>query len=264
MKSKDIYVIGDIHGSYIPIDNFYRRNKKLFNENHIMIILGDAGCLYYLDEKDNFFKEKLGKYNLTYFIIRGNHEKRASVCAKNNPTKWHKENFFGNKVYVENAYPYIKYALDEPALYQINEYKTLIIPGAYSVDKYYRLKKGWAWFDDEQLSSEEMDIGRRIVQQNKDSIDLVLSHTCPIMYEPKDLFLTQINQSTVDKTMEMYLGEIEFQLNYKYKLWMWGHFHAYRPYYYNKVLKNLMLYNERAVNLEECINTGLSRTIKTY
>ena len=260
----NLWAIGDIHGSYIPIENFYRRNnshvKKFSQNKDVLILLGDFGGNYYLDKRDNKFKEKLKNYGLTYFIIRGNHEERASVCALNNPDLWHAETFFDNIVYVENKFPYIKYALDEPALYKINDYKTLVIPGAYSIDKYYRLKKGWNWFSDEQLSPEEMDTGRRLVEENN-TVDLVLSHTCPISYEPKDLFLPSIDQSMVDKTMEMYLGEIEYKL--KYTLWLWGHFHSYRIYYSNYKIRQIMLDSQKVIKIDECINNS-SRIIKTY
>ena len=55
-----------------------------------------------------------------------------------------------------------------------------------------------------------------------------MSHTCPLAFEPTDLFLPVVDQSTVDKNMERYLGLIEYKLDYK--LWLWGHFHAYRVY----------------------------------
>ena len=38
------------------------------------------------------------------------------------------------------------------------------------------------------MTEEEMNIGRKLVMENP-SVDLVLSHTCPCIYEPTDLFL---------------------------------------------------------------------------
>ena len=106
-----------------------------------------------------------------------------------------------------------------------------------------------------------MDTGRRIIKENNYKFDLVLSHTCPIIYEPKDLFLSSIDQSTVDKTMEQYLGEIEYKITYY--LWLWGHFHAYRTYYTGGRLKRLMLDYKSVINIKDCINT-LSKAIKIY
>ena len=225
-----IWFIGDIHGSYLPIYNFYNRNKNSTNfsaETDCIILLGDVGANYYLNHRDKDFKKKLSQFPFTYFCVRGNHEARASVCAYNDPDNWNLEQFFKGSVWVEEEYPNIKYALDQPHIYNILGNKTLIIPGAYSVDKYHRLKKGWSWFENEQLSEEEMNLGRRFIKLNP-AFDLVLSHTCPIIYEPTDLFLSFVDQSLVDKTMERYLGEIEYKLDYKY--WLWGHYHEYRRY----------------------------------
>ena len=79
------------------------------------------------------------------------------------------------------------------------------------------------------------------------SVDLVISHTCPIEFEPNDLFLGSIDQSQVDKTMELYLGEIENQLDYR--RWAWGHYHADRLYPWKDGKEKLMLFNEHVVDL---------------
>lgn len=247
-----IWAIGDIHGSYLPIENFWRRNKDTINfskETDCIILLGDVGANYYLNGRDKKFKQKLEKYPFTYFCIRGNHEARPSLCAAENPDQWSLEPFFEGSGWVENNYPDIKYAMDIPYVYNIDGYKTLVIPGAYSVDKYYRLSKGWTWFEDEQLSEKEMNIGRRIVELDP-AFDLILSHTCPIQYEPTDLFLPQIDQSLVDKTMERYLGEIEYKT--EYKLWLFGHFHSYRVYPRYKDRQIIMLSDgKEAINVQE-------------
>ena len=226
---KRCWIIGDIHGSYIPIENFIRRNEDTIDfspETDLMILLGDVGLNYYKNERDIKIKKKINKYPFTYFCIRGNHEARPSICAAENPKEWDTL-YLGGPVWVEKRFPNIIYAMDCPCIYNINGYKTLVIPGAYSVDKYYRINNGWNWFEDEQLTPEEMDLGRKLIETNP-AVDLVLSHTCPSIYIPTDLFLSFVDQSTVDNTMERYLGEIEYTLDYKW--WLWGHYHAFRRY----------------------------------
>ena len=86
--TKRIYLMGDIHGSHIPIENFFRRIKNNLSEdreNNILILLGDTGLNYYLDGRDNKIKKKLQKFPFTYFVIRGNHEQRPSIIAEENP-----------------------------------------------------------------------------------------------------------------------------------------------------------------------------------
>ena len=252
-----IYLMSDIHGDFRPVRDFWLRAKlkekmTLNREDQVLIITGDFGGNFFFNYRDENFKEKLGKYPFTYFIVRGNHEERASICAEQYPNKWHTEQYFENQVLVENDYPYIKYALDIPSKYIINGYSTLIFPGGYSVDKYKRLQMGWSWFENEQLNIEEMEIGKDLVKNNDNKCDLVLSHTCPILYEPTDLFLSCVDQSMVDKTMERYLGEIEFRLDYR--TWCWGHYHSHREYPAPDGRRRLMLMHE-AVRLEDVMES---------
>ncbi len=254
---KRIWFCGDIHGSYIPIENFWNRNADNINFNKdtdYIILLGDVGANYYLNERDSRFKHTLESYPFTYFCIRGNHEARVKTCIDKNPGNWYAETVFNNLVYVEKDFPHIKYALDRVAIYNINNCETLIIPGAYSIDKYYRLRQGWAWFEDEQLSFDEMEQGRRLIEQYGCTVDMILSHTCPVWCEPTDLFISGIDQSMVDKTMERYLGEIEYKVNYKY--WLWGHYHAFRRYPVEKDERQRIMLSagEEMLNLEDIIN----------
>lgn len=247
-----ILIIGDLHGGWKPVRDLYQNmlNKQPLTENDVLIVLGDFGANFFFNNRDVEYKKKLGTYKITYFIIRGNHEERPSICMQKNPQAWHTEEFWGNSVYVENDYSYIKYALDTPAKYEIpttqgDFIKTLVLPGAYSVDKYMRLANNWSWFPQEQCNEREIATGTALAQS--DVWDLVLSHTCPVIYEPTDLFLSVVDQSTVDKTTERWLGEIEYNLDYK--LWCWGHFHASRVYprYENK--DKLMLFNDAALDV---------------
>jgi 3-oxoacid CoA-transferase subunit A len=127
--------------------------------------------------------------------------------------------------------------------------KVLTIPGAYSIDKFYRLQKGFSWFEQEQLSERERNRGLSLLTASNWTCDLVLSHTCPIMFEPTDLFLSVVDQSMVDKTMERYLGGIEYNLDYR--AWCWGHYHQYRNYPRTDGRRRLMLFNDYAVELTD-------------
>ena len=68
-----IYITGDTHRDFSRLDNIK------FNKDDMLIILGDTGINYYLNEEDKKFKEYLKKYNVKMFCIRGNHE--AEYCS---------------------------------------------------------------------------------------------------------------------------------------------------------------------------------------
>jgi len=55
-------------------------------------------------------------------------------------------------------------------------------------------------------------------------VDYVLSHTTPLKYEPREVFLPGINQSLVDKSTEKWLDDIEDRLDYD--MWYCGHYHT--------------------------------------
>ena len=253
-----IYVIGDIHGGWQSIRDFVQRAPYLFRQKdagdeNVLICLGDFCGNYFGNHRDDEFKKKLSNRPLTYFVIRGNHEERASNVAAKHPDEWHKEQYFDGPVWVENKFPNIKYALDIPMIYTIDGKKTLVVPGAYSVDKMYRLMNGYSWFPQEQLNNEEMNRGLELLDYHNWQVDIVLSHTCPICFEPTDLFLSFIDQSSVDKTMERYLGQIEYTLDYK--LWMWGHYHAFRDYPRTDGKKRIMLSaGQEVVELNQVFN----------
>lgn len=245
---KKIFLTADIHGDYKPIRNFIKNNY--LNENDILILLGDSGFNFFFNYRDEKLKEKINKYNITIFTIRGNHEERPSLCMMRQLQDWHMEEFWGNQVYVENKYPNIKYALDTPAEYEIptaqgESIKTLVLPGAYSVDKYYRLANGWSWFPQEQCTEEEMAAAAALIQ-NRDW-DLVLSHTCPLSFEPTDLFLSVVDQSMVDKSTERWLNQIEHNINYK--LWAFGHYHQLRIYPEYDKKQMIMLFNDAVLDV---------------
>lgn len=205
-----IYITGDTHRE------FYRLHNIEKNKNNILIILGDTGINYYLDERDKTLKEQLNSYNIKLFCVQGNHEERPE-----NISTYKEIDMFGGKVFIEEAYPNLIFAKNGE-LYDIDNKKVLVMGGAYSVDKNYRIIYRYPWFKDEQLSKEEMD---NILNKYKGQhIDIVLSHTCPLKYEPTEVFMKGIDQSNVDKSMENFLDKVEESIDYD--KWYCGHYHT--------------------------------------
>lgn len=249
----NIYLIGDIHGRIKSLLTF--KNILKFDSTDTIICLGDVGANFFLNKRDAQFKEKLNNLGCQLFMIRGNHEQRPSILANQASINdnWAVTQLFEGSVWVEDKYPNIYYAMDYPNVYNINGYSTLIIPGAYSVDKYYRLANHLTWFEEEQLTEEEMKYGKFMCEKHNNKFDLVLSHTCPSIYMPTDLFLSVVDQSMVDKTMERYLAEIEQNLDYK--LWCFGHYHALRVYPQVDNKQMVMLFNKEILDLKEYFKT---------
>ena len=205
-----IYITGDTHR------DFTRLFSLDSNEEDMLIVLGDAGINYFLNEEDKKYKEYLKRFKLKLFCVRGNHEERPE-----NIKTYKEKEMFNGKVFVEEEYPNLIFAKDGE-IYNIDGKSVLVIGGAYSVDKKYRLLYGSKWFEDEQLNKKEQE---EILKKVKGKhFDVVLTHTCPLKYEPKEVFMKGLDQTKVDKSMEIFLDKIEETIDYT--KWYCGHYHT--------------------------------------
>lgn len=209
-----IYYTGDIHGTPWKIIDFCQ--KVNITEDDTIVILGDVGANYYGDLRDTLFKKHLSRTKPTILCVHGNHEMRPSTIPTYKTKEWH-----GGNVWYEIDYPTLLFAKDGE-IYYIESIKHLVIGGAYSVDKPYRIARGYGWWADEQPTEEIKSYVEKQIESNQ--IDVILSHTCPLKYEPIEMFLSAIDQQSVDKSTEIWLDSIEERVNYK--AWFCGHWHT--------------------------------------
>ena len=131
--------------------------------------------------------------------------------------EWH-----GGQVFTEDRYPNILFAKDGE-IYDLDGQKAIAIGGAYSIDKAWRVE-GRSWWPDEQPSEEIKSRVEQSLENCSWSIDIVLSHTTPLKYEPTEVFIRGVDQSKVDKSTEIWLDGIEDRLTYR--KWYCGHYHT--------------------------------------
>lgn len=209
-----VFFSGDIHGFPWEVKRFC--SKMNLTKEDVLVLLGDVGANYYGDHRDYAMKQALTKAEPTILCIHGNHEMRPWHVKGYHEADWH-----GGKVWVEERFPNLLFAKDGE-IYTLNGLNYIVIGGAYSVDKFYRLARGYSWWEDEQPSEE---IKAHIEQQLRENcIDVILSHTCPYKYEPREMFLPGIDQSTVDDSTERWLDQIEESTDYV--AWFCGHWHT--------------------------------------
>lgn len=233
---KNWIVTGDTHGAVdTRLANIKRNMPECKPAETGIIILGDAGLNFYLNKTDVKKKKYIQNcFSYTIYCVRGNHEERPENIE--GYVQEYDENV-GNMVWVQPEYPNIKFFLDG-GIYTIGGHSVLVIGGSYSVDKYWRLQragysaadadianpKKTGWFKDEQLTRDEMiEIYNQV---NGKEFDFVLTHTCPLSWQPTDLFLGSVNQSTVDNTMEVWMDFLKD--HFKFNIWLFGHYHADR------------------------------------
>lgn len=231
---KKWYITGDAHGGV----NIIPRLKKIIHENKnykhnelALIILGDASLNYFVNDMydgfDRTYKARINTLGCYVYCVRGNHEARpqnvTGMCLKDDRN-------VNGAVWMEEKFPYIRYLLDGWE-YTIDGHFCLVAGGAYSVDKWYRIKRAamannsfTGWFADEQLTKEEMDF---ILKQSEGKhYDFVFTHTCPYEWMPRDLFLRTVDQSAVDNSMEKWMDKLKDSIDWK--IWCFGHYHRDR------------------------------------
>jgi 3-oxoacid CoA-transferase subunit A len=230
-----------------------------------------VGANLYTGLKDSIFKKRLNDADIIFFYIHGNHEMRPETIPSYKIKTWNE-----GEVYFEEEYPNLLFAMDGE-VYNIDGKKTIVIGGAYSVDKYSRayyaaliapfffkdeeitvlsqvVKMGcsknidkklqkkadriinktpsllMSWWKDEQPSTKTKEHCEEVLSEHNWNIDVVLTHTAPVKFEPTEEFIEGLNQDFVDKTTEKWLDSIEEKL--QYKLWYAGHYHT------NKTVSN--------------------------
>lgn len=208
-----VYYTGDIHGDPGALVSFAEENGLA--EKDILVILGDVGANYYGDQRDRRCKDDLARIKPSILCIHGNHERRPETISTYRQKEWN-----GGTVWYEERHPSLLFAKDGE-IFDLEGTQHLVIGGAYSVDKYYRLERGYLWFPDEQPSEETKAYVEE--QVSKHGFEIIISHTCPFKYEPIEAFLPAINQSMVDDSTERWLDEIEEKASYK--AWLCGHWH---------------------------------------
>jgi len=210
-----IYVTGDIHGEVRLVAEIIE--KYGITANDTIILLGDVGVNYYGKHGDRQRKKKLNRLGIPVLCIHGNHEMRPFTI----PT-YHEEVWNGGVIYKEEEFPFLHFAKDGE-IYSLEGNNVIALGGAYSVDKWHRLLMDLHWFPDEQPSEEIKRHAEQKLGEAGWKVDVVLSHTCPRRYEPIEAYLSAVDQSSVDKSTEEWLGKIEEKLNYK--RWFCGHWH---------------------------------------
>lgn len=212
----NIYITGDIHGSInriLETVGAYHTTR-----NDLLIILGDIGFNYYLDKRDANIKQQVAELPITLLCIHGNHEERPE-----NIKTYQQLEFCGDTAYYEPKYSNIIFAKDG-SIYNLNGSKCLVLGGAYSVDKLYRLARGRQWFASEQITDIRKAEIEQVLAEHDWCVDYVFTHTCPYKVRPVHLFLRSIDQTKVDSTMEVWLQKIADKL--KFKHWYFGHYHG--------------------------------------
>jgi 3-oxoacid CoA-transferase subunit A len=208
------------------------------NSNDTIILCGDDGLNYHRFYRNSDIKRKISNLNgVKFLLVQGNHGcPNGDLLKKDDYGHYHLVEEDGNKFIIQSGFENLKFMLNGET-YNIEGNSFLVVGGAYSVDKEYRLINHYSWWANEQPTEQEKQLTIENCVKHDYTFDYVLTHTVPLKYEPKEVFLPFVDQSKVDKSTEIWLDKLENNLNYK--KWYAGHYHIDK-----KVDKLHLLYND--------------------
>jgi len=209
-----VYITGDTHRNFDAIEEFCEDNET--TKDDIIIILGDVGINYLGEREDFLLKCWLVNLPITLFCIHGNHEIRPF-----NISSYELVERYGGMVYMEEDFPNLLFAKDSE-IYEFDGKRCIVIGGAFSFNR-DQLIPGIDWWDDEQPDEIiKAEVEERLEAEGW-NVDIVLSHTGPAKYIPKELVEKRASGMIVDRSTEDWLDKIEDKLTYSE--WYCGHWH---------------------------------------
>lgn len=199
---------GDIHGNLKSIVWAVAIRHWL---RHVdLVIAGDFGVGFgaeaAMDIQYNSIKDRLEKYDINIYVVRGNHDDPSYFDGKHD-------------------YPRLKF-LEDHKVYEICGKKIYPVGGAHSIDRAERIDKNneyksygssrRCWWEDESPKKEYHHL--------PDNVDIVVSHEAPISFEPV------VVRETEDLKLWNDILDARNYLNYvlnnvRASWWIHGHYH---------------------------------------
>lgn len=168
-----LFVTGNTHGG-LDMSKLNTRHFKCdgLTKEDILVIMGDAGFVWCNGPTEHFWLDFLDNKPWTTFCVLGNHENYDMIEQLPTTT------FGGEEVYqVSKSVFYAKTG----RIYDLCGKKCLVINGADSHDifvdgKRYRIPHV-SWWEQEQITEEDIEIAKTNLQKYNNTVDFVFSHT---------------------------------------------------------------------------------------
>ena len=212
-----IFLTGDTH---IPIDINKLSSKnfpegKALTKNDYVIVLGDFGLYWKNNDTFKYWYDILQNKPWTTLWLDGNHENFDWINSMK-VFEWH-----GGKVHKDESIIHLM----RGQVYDIEDKKIFVMGGADSVDKANRTE-GISWWKEEIPNFSEINEAIDNLIANENSVDYILTHTCPEELITKMFNLTPWPEfNNVERILQNLLG-----LKINFKRWFFGHWHEDKDY----------------------------------
>jgi hypothetical protein len=214
---------GDFHAN--AVDELSSITKKAlikkyqldkYNDIRYHIILGDCGFMWPGNQKIDLFNYKaLARRPFPVLCVIGNHE--PILGMSNLPET---DIGIGETVYQINDNPFVAY-LKRGKVYTIDGFKFLVLGGALSIDKDYRVPNR-SWWEKEYWTEQEKRDLFQLLESEK-TFDCVLSHTGPNRINKLLFEYPEYSSKLIQDEVARLNDHIDAQI--QYREWWCGHWH---------------------------------------
>jgi hypothetical protein len=234
-----IFDTGDVHGMH-DFDKlrWFNGNNPDLTKDDVMIINGDAGFLWYSNQKspnNRMLQEWINSLKFSLFVVLGNHENYD--LFESLPTI---EKFGGTVRWCERT-PKVYYA-ERGQVYTINGKIFWCFGGGFSIDK-ARRTEGVSWWKQELPTQAEMEFGLKTLE-DYDRVDYIITHDCPSKvyhFIPKYVLIGSEAKLT-PKNINLYFDRVWNEQ--VFGEWLCGHYHFNDIYVDEYGDKIRFLYND--------------------
>lgn len=228
-----MHFLGDIHGDFYCIENYCRKNedKKKLN----LIQIGDFGAGFDFGtpgafiQKMDYLNTILGKYNVTLYVLRGNHD---------DP-----QYFDGTYA---NYWSNLK-MMPDYSIIELEGKRILLVGGAISIDRTGRTE-GRSWWPNEVFVLDEEKL------KTIKNIDIVATHSSPkfchpisfngLVYSFAAYDPPLLEDLTAERELITRMYSILKENGNPLEKWYYGHFHAEKHQMYDETQFNLLSINQ--------------------
>ena len=173
--SREVYVIGDIHGDYNIIDARFGDVVGQGNKDNVLFVAGDAGFVNSYENESSKAQriEKLNSLPFTIIVVLGNHENYDVIESFPEVT------IFNGKCYKEDGVDV--YYAKNGQIFDIDGIKYFTFNGGLSIDKEHRLelerKFGVKFWWPQEVKTEDFNEAYSLYISKH--VDYVITHDIP-------------------------------------------------------------------------------------
>lgn len=230
-----VFITGDCHANFHKFSSAAFSIQKEMTRDDIVIVCGDFG-IWHDNNEERYWRKWLSKKNFTIVFVDGNHENFDRLYSDEFPIV----DFHGGKAHQieENIFHLMR-----GCMFEFEGKKFWCFGGASSHDiqdgildrdnfesdeEFYDTIKRWyaedkwfrvnhvSWWEQELPTQEELDFGLKVLEENGNKCDYIISHCCPqelaimLGYREPDILTNYFN--TIAHTVQ-------------FDKWYFGHYH---------------------------------------